>query len=723
MAYSAGATSDSGNSQASSLTLTIPGTVQNGDVILVTASAVPLTSTPTTLTATSTGTAPVAAAAPVTGTESGASVTTSIWKILAAASDAGKVVTFTPGTAAFMASALVVYSGVDTTNPIDVIQGVFGGAGSISVTCPSLTTTVDEDWAVYIGGGAAEGGGIQTSPSGMPSGSTTRAYSHAASDVVAVITDSNGPVAAGTAIGGGQYTAVVAASSLMTAYTIGLTPVAFSAAYSSTAADGTQTWTVTSKYNGPGTSVLRILPPSSPNPSRPHSFTFALPVSTGTDATYGDPISVLGDDLSAHNTYNTTIVVPSFPIDPWYADNPGNAQQSQETFMLALASWLSTSEFATSGQEENYLIGFSKSGLGAQALQFKHPDVFAATASWDFPAMMTDYDGTDPTFGDTVGGGSAACYGTSANFTGNYELSTGNITGWISGQDFTSARRLWIGGYNTFQADVSAYQSELTGLGVSYDGSWMTTEVSHAWHDDWVAAALASIMPAALFMSGSGSFTAGAAAAGPGALQMHGSGSLAAAAVNLSKYGALALSGSGAFATRALGPPDTRTALALAGTIIPPPFGGTVLNAASFGGAIVLSGNVLGGSIIAVDIADSSLVEWTMQQANITLAEWNDQTFNLTITSGGSAYNLTGVELDMFLKPQAGIPDSTSGVVKLSTATGEITITNAAGGLATVAIPNADVGSVNGYSFYRVDAVVSSKRNTVLYGSVTTTAL
>ena len=48
--------------------------------------------------------------------------------------------------------------------------------------------------------------------------------------------------------------------------------------------------------------------------------------------------------------------------------------------------------FGDHGTEQNWLIGFSKSGLGAQDLLLKHPDLFAAAASWDFPADMDAYD-------------------------------------------------------------------------------------------------------------------------------------------------------------------------------------------------------------------------------------------------------------------------------------------------------------------------------------------
>jgi hypothetical protein len=77
----------------------------------------------------------------------------------------------------------------------------------------------------------------------------------------------------------------------------------------------------------------------------------------------------------------------------------------------------------------------------------------------------------------------------------------------------------------------------------------------------------------------------------------------------------------------------------------------------------------------------------------------------------------------MYLKVKQGDADSAATTTKLSTTTGEITITNASQGLATVAIPNSDLQAPS-FTFYRVDLVGSgSKQNTAIYGKVSTTSL
>ena len=54
-----------------------------------------------------------------------------------------------------------------------------------------------------------------------------------------------------------------------------------------------------------------------------------------------------------------------------------------------LEPWVKAN-LATTGTEQNWLIGFSKSGIGAEDLLLKHPDLFTLAATWDFPADMSE---------------------------------------------------------------------------------------------------------------------------------------------------------------------------------------------------------------------------------------------------------------------------------------------------------------------------------------------
>ena len=254
---------------------------------------------------------------------------------------------------------------------------------------------------------------------------------------------------------------------------------AFQATYVSTDAQGIKTYNVTSDDNGPGMQTMRVLAPTNPAAGVAHNFLIVLPVEAGQGTTFGDGIGTMAA-ANAQNQYNLTIIEPGFAIDPWYADNPNSLSVQYETFMTQdLMPWIQQN-LGTTGNEQTWLIGFSKSGLGAQDLILKHPDVFTLAASWDFPADMSAYDQY----------GSAAGFGTDANFQANYRLTQSFVD--ARKAPFVSNNRIWIGGYQSFQADVSDYDALLTSEGIKH-----TTETPqlmlHRWDSGWVSIALAAL--------------------------------------------------------------------------------------------------------------------------------------------------------------------------------------------------------------------------------------
>ncbi len=146
-----------------------------------------------------------------------------------------------------------------------------------------------------------------------------------------------------------------------------------------------------------------------------------------------------------------------------------------------LVPWVKAN-LSTTGTEQNWLIGFSKSGIGAQDLILKHPDLFQLAASWDFPADMSAYD--------EYGSSSANNYGTDANFQANYRLSTSFLNAHKA--PFLTNNRIWIGGYSAFQTDMSDYNALLTSVGILHTLGPMQP-IAHAWDSGWVAAALAAL--------------------------------------------------------------------------------------------------------------------------------------------------------------------------------------------------------------------------------------
>jgi hypothetical protein len=277
-------------------------------------------------------------------------------------------------------------------------------------------------------------------------------------------------------VGSGNVTTVVATCSASSGGTSGL-----QVQFLNTDASGVQHYQVTSPDNGPGPQTLRVLQPSNPAPGVAHNFIYVLPVEPGEGTTFGDGLQVI-QSLGLQNQYNLTVIEPSFSINPWYADNPLDANLQEDTFMATdLQPWVKAN-LSTTGNEQHWLIGFSKSGIGGQTLILRHPDKFTLAATWDFPADMNAYD----EYGDN----SAGSYGTDANFQANYRLTPAFLAAHAA--PFQANNRIWIGGYQLFQQDVADYDALLTAQGIQHTTE-TPTAMAHAWDSGWVPIALAAL--------------------------------------------------------------------------------------------------------------------------------------------------------------------------------------------------------------------------------------
>ena len=257
--------------------------------------------------------------------------------------------------------------------------------------------------------------------------------------------------------------------------------VGFHIRYTSTDAYGVRSYQVSSPDNRPGIQVMRVLAPTHPAPGVPHNFLYVLPVQPGINIAFGDGLNTLRR-LDAQDQYNLTIIEPTFAIDPWYADNPNNPNIRYETFMTAeIVPWVEK-HLATTGHQQNWLIGFSKSGLGAQDLILKHPGIFALAASWDFPADMPSYD--------ELGGDPATSYGTNANFQANYRLTPAFVK--AHSGPFLQQDRIWIGGNTAFPTDMSDYAKLLAKTGILFTRE-VPRSIAHSWGSGWVPDALAAL--------------------------------------------------------------------------------------------------------------------------------------------------------------------------------------------------------------------------------------
>jgi len=251
--------------------------------------------------------------------------------------------------------------------------------------------------------------------------------------------------------------------------------------YSGSDSDGVALYSFAAASDGGRQHVLRVLKPTNPAPGVPHNFLYVLPVEPELGTTYGDGLETLRT-LDAQNRYNLTIVAPSFATDPWYADNPRDPSRRYESFLTKdLVPWVTRNLASGAGshRERNWLIGFSKSGLGAEDLLLRHPTLFAVAAAWDFPAKISTFD--------QFGASSADNYGTDANFQAKYRLTRRFVA--THRAPFAKHKRIWIGGGNVFAKDVASYDALLRSLGIAHTTA-MRQSIAHRWDSGWVPGAL-----------------------------------------------------------------------------------------------------------------------------------------------------------------------------------------------------------------------------------------
>ena len=243
-----------------------------------------------------------------------------------------------------------------------------------------------------------------------------------------------------------------------------------------------------SGYNGPDSTVLRVVSPEVFQPGVPHRFIYVLPVIAGVDLDnkFGDGLEEFRR-LNIHNVYNAHLIAPSFHGEPWYADSDQNAEQRYESFMTEdLVPWVRGS-LGVTGEEEHWLVGFSKSAFGALTLLFRNPDVFTAAAAWDFPADQPD----------AYGWMMIDNYGSDANFQVNYRLTSD----WLQAlkEPFQGRTRLWLSsdyvsfdGFATYRDQVLSLANRLSGNGIAFQMDGGANRL-HVWGSGWIPEAVGAL--------------------------------------------------------------------------------------------------------------------------------------------------------------------------------------------------------------------------------------
>ena len=103
----------------------------------------------------------------------------------------------------------------------------------------------------------------------------------------------------------------------------------------------------------------------------------------------------------------------------------------------------------------------------------------------------------------------------------------------------------------------------------------------------------------------------------------------------------------------------------------------------------------------------------------LNLYEGNTDTITLTITKAvdSTPENLSGKTVEVYFKPTPSTADDDVTVTKL-VSPDDITVVDAAGGIAQFVVPSTVVDTTDQPAFWRCDVVSGSNRRTAMYGAV-----
>lgn len=215
--YNTGTTATGGSSPVASVPVTIPLGVLVNDVVYMVVTGINNSAVQAGFSVATTGTpwAQVGTVAAITS--GGWSQSTGVFRLVAKSIDVGLAITVNvTGANCYTTLAMASYTGFSVSSPEDV-SGSATAAGTASVTCPAEVTTMDGDWAVYLGGATESSSAVAG-----PAGSVQRQNLKSGANVAAVICDSGAGVGpAGTGIGGGTFSGA-GSGNWWGAFTIGL---------------------------------------------------------------------------------------------------------------------------------------------------------------------------------------------------------------------------------------------------------------------------------------------------------------------------------------------------------------------------------------------------------------------------------------------------------------------------------------------------------------------
>lgn len=125
---------------------------------------------------------------------------------------------------------------------------------------------------------------------------------------------------------------------------------------------------------------VRVLVPreAASHPGARYPVLYLLHGSDGTAAAWTDL-----DAEALTEGMGLVVVMPDGGSDGWYTNWPGGAQPRWEDFHVGeLVPWIDAHEPVIAARSKRAIAGFSMGGFGAMSYAARHPDVFAAAASF-----------------------------------------------------------------------------------------------------------------------------------------------------------------------------------------------------------------------------------------------------------------------------------------------------------------------------------------------------
>ena len=219
VSYVTQANNNTSATTVTSYTITIPSSVQAGDVLFLVANCFYWASASATITASSTGSAWTRQGSSVYVAGTNSYNNGALFYLVAASTDAGKVVTVSTTASLYYNLTMVVYRGASGT--FDGVAVTSSATLTTTDTCPSVTTAQSGTWLACFASLCNGGGTAFTSCTGPANASTVREANVGSSSGVAVASDSNGAVSAGTQTPG-HFTPSQTADYIT--WTVGLAP-------------------------------------------------------------------------------------------------------------------------------------------------------------------------------------------------------------------------------------------------------------------------------------------------------------------------------------------------------------------------------------------------------------------------------------------------------------------------------------------------------------------